>query len=231
MSTPASSLPLSGLARRLVHDGLLNEADANRAMEQSRKKRVPLVACLVDEKLVNARDLAQAAAEEFGTPVFDLEALDREHLPRNIVDEKLVRQHQALPLYRRGNRLFVGLADPMNLTALDEIKFNTGIATEPVLVEQDKLSRLIEDSLNDSRSMMEGLMDEDLDDLQMRGEDDDKGAEVSESEVDDTPVVRFVNKVMLDAINKKASDIHFEPYEREFRVRFRMDGVLTEVAH
>ncbi|SFM49627.1 type IV pilus assembly protein PilB [Ectothiorhodospira mobilis] len=231
MSTPASSLPLSGLARRLVQDGLLNESDANRAMEQARKKRVPLVACLVDEKLVNARDLAQAASEEFGTPVFDLEALDREHLPRNLVDEKLVRQHQALPLYRRGNRLFVGLADPMNLTALDEIKFNTGIATEPVLVEQDKLTRLIEDSLNDSRSMMEGLMDEDLDDLQLKSDEDDKGPEVSESELDDTPVVRFVNKVMLDAINKKASDIHFEPYEREFRVRFRMDGVLTEVAH
>ncbi|AHK78273.1 general secretion pathway protein GspE [Ectothiorhodospira haloalkaliphila] len=193
MSTPASSIPLSGLARRLVQDGQLNEADANRALEQSRKKRVPLVAYLVDEKLV--------------------------------------RQHQALPLYRRGNRLFVGLADPMNLTALDEIKFNTGIATEPVLVEQDKLVKLIEDALNDSGAMMEGLMDEDLDDLQIKGDDEDRGQDVSESDIDDTPVVRFVNKVLLDAINKKASDIHFEPYEKNFRVRFRLDGVLSEVAH
>ncbi|MCG5493381.1 MULTISPECIES: type IV-A pilus assembly ATPase PilB [Ectothiorhodospira] len=231
MSTPASSIPLSGLARRLVQDGQLNEADANRALEQSRKKRVPLVAYLVDEKLVEARSLAQSACEEFGTPVFDLDTLDRDHLPKNLMDEKLVRQHQALPLYRRGNRLFVGLADPMNLTALDEIKFNTGIATEPVLVEQDKLVKLIEDALNDSGAMMEGLMDEDLDDLQIKGDDEDRGQDVSESDIDDTPVVRFVNKVLLDAINKKASDIHFEPYEKNFRVRFRLDGVLSEVAH
>ncbi|ANB01311.1 type IV-A pilus assembly ATPase PilB [Ectothiorhodospira sp. BSL-9] len=231
MSTPASSIPLSGLARRLVQDGQLNEADANRALEQSRKKRVPLVAYLVDEKLVEARSLAQSACEEFGTPVFDLDTLDRDHLPKNLMDEKLVRQHQALPLYKRGNRLFVGLADPMNLTALDEIKFNTGIATEPVLVEQDKLVKLIEDALNDSGAMMDGLMDEDLDDLQIKGDDDDRGQDVSESDIDDTPVVRFVNKVLLDAINKKASDIHFEPYEKNFRVRFRLDGVLSEVAH
>ncbi|MCG5515060.1 MULTISPECIES: type IV-A pilus assembly ATPase PilB [unclassified Ectothiorhodospira] len=231
MSTPASSIPLSGLARRLVQDGQLNEADANRALEQSRKKRVPLVAYLVDENLVQARGLAQSACEEFGTPLFDLDTLDRDHLPKNLMDEKLVRQHQALPLYKRGNRLFVGLADPMNLTALDEIKFNTGIATEPVLVEQDKLVKLIEDALNDSGAMMEGLMDDDLDDLQIKGDEDDRGQDVSESDIDDTPVVRFVNKVLLDAINKKASDVHFEPYEKNFRVRFRLDGVLSEVAH
>jgi type IV pilus assembly protein PilB len=123
------------------------------------------------------------------------------------MDEKLVRQHQALPLCKRGNRLFVGLADPMNINALDEIKFNTGISTEPVLVEQDKLSRLIEETLSDAGAAMEGLMDEDLDNLKVAA-DDDRGADVTESDIDDTPVVRFVNKVMLDAINRKASDIH-----------------------
>ncbi|OOG23600.1 type IV-A pilus assembly ATPase PilB [Thioalkalivibrio denitrificans] len=231
MSTPAASIPLSGLARRLVQDGLLSEADAGKALEQAQKKRVPLVAHLVDKKLVDARRLAQTAAEEFGSPVFDLDAFDRELLPKKLVDEKLVRQHHALPLFKRGNRLFIALSDPMNLSALDEIKFNTGIATEPVLVEQDKLAKLIEESLNDAGSVMEGLMDSDLDNLEVVAGDDDKGADVSESEVDDTPVVRFVNKVMLDAINRKASDIHFEPYEKEFRVRLRMDGVLHEVAH
>jgi type IV pilus assembly protein PilB len=119
----------------------------------------------------------------------------------------------------------------MNLNALDEIKFNTGIATEPVLVEQDKLAKLIEDSLNDTTSVMDGLSDSDLDNLEVVAGDEDRGGDLSESDVDDTPVVRFVNKVLLDAINRKASDIHFEPYEKEFRVRLRMDGVLHEVAH
>jgi type IV pilus assembly protein PilB len=231
MSTPAASIPLSGLARRLVQDGLLSEGDAGKALEQAQKKRVPLVAHLVDQKLVDPRRVARAAAEEFGTPVFDLDAFDRELLPKKLVDEKLVRQHHALPLFKRGNRLFIALSDPMNLNALDEIKFNTGIATEPVLVEQDKLAKLIEESLNDAGSVMEGLMDTDLDNLEVVAGDDDKGSDVSESEVDDTPVVRFVNKVLLDAINRKASDVHFEPYEKEFRVRLRMDGVLHEVAH
>ncbi|WP_041440910.1 type IV-A pilus assembly ATPase PilB [Thioalkalivibrio sulfidiphilus] len=230
MSTPAASIPLSGLARRLVQDGLMAEADAGKAVEAAQKKRVPLVAYLVDNKLVESRRVAQAAAEEFGTPVFDLDSFDKELLPKKLVDEKLVRQHHALPLFKRGNRLFVGIADPMNLTALDEIKFNTGIATEPVLVEQDKLGKLIEESLNDTGAVMEGLMDDDLDNLEISADDDDRKGEVTESEVDDTPVVRFVNKVLLDAINRKASDIHFEPYEKEFRVRLRMDGVLHEVA-
>jgi type IV pilus assembly protein PilB len=230
MSTPAASIPLSGLARRLVQDGLLSEADAGRALQQAQKKRVPLVAHLVDHKLVDPKRVAQAAAEEFGSPVFDLDCFDKELLPKKLVDEKLIRQHHALPLFKRGNRLFVGLSDPMNLNALDEIKFNTGVATEPVLVEQDKLARLIEDSLNDTSTAMEGLMDDDLDNLKIVAGDEDRGADVSESDVDDTPVVRFVNKVMLDAINRKASDIHFEPYEKQFRVRFRMDGVLHEVA-
>ncbi|MFW5452615.1 type IV-A pilus assembly ATPase PilB [Thioalkalivibrio sulfidiphilus] len=230
MSTPAASIPLSGLARRLVQDGLLPETEAGKAVEAAQKKRVPLVAYLVDNKLVESRRVAQAAAEEFGTPVFDLDCFDKELLPKKLVDEKLVRQHHALPLFKRGNRLFIGIADPMNLTALDEIKFNTGIATEPVLVEQDKLGKLIEDSLNDAGAVMEGLTDDDLDNLDISAEDDDKKGDVTESEVDDTPVVRFVNKVLLDAINRKASDVHFEPYEKEFRVRLRMDGVLHEVA-
>ena len=232
MSTPASpNIMLSGLARRLVDDGLLNAADARQAMDQAQKKRIPLVAHLVSEKLVAANLLAQSAAEEFGMPVFDLDALDKELIPRKLLDEKLIRQHQALPLFRRANRLFVAIADPMNLNALDEIKFNTGIPTEPVLVEQDKLNKLIEEALTEVSSVMEGL-DADLDNLQIQADADEKGAEGGDtSEVDDTPVVRFVNKVLLDAINRKASDIHFEPYEKDFRVRFRMDGVLHEIAH
>lgn len=229
MAAPATIQPLAGLARKLVADGLLDELSAVRAQEEAQKKKTPLVGYLVEQKLVAPSALAQSAAEEFGYPVFDLSVMDPDVLPRDVMDDKLIQKHHALPLFRRGKRLYVALSDPTNLNALDEIKFNTGLPTEPVLVEQDKLARLIDEVLNSAGAMMEGLMDEDLDRLQVSA-DEDKGPDIKESDIDDTPVVRFVNKVLLDAINKKASDVHFEPYEKNFRVRFRMDGMLHEMA-
>jgi len=233
MATTSPKINLSGLARRLVQDELLVEADAERAFEEARRKRIPFVTYLVENKLAKSRDIAWAAAQEFGVPFLDLDAMDMEMAPGELVDEKLVRQHHALPLIRRGNRLYVAVADPTNLQALDEIKFHTGINTDAVLVEEDKLSRAIDRSLEarDSSSMNQ-LLDEDLDNLSIEAGDDNGGGgeAVSESEADDTPVVRFVNKVLLDAINRGASDIHFEPYEKTFRVRFRQDGILQEIA-
>jgi type IV pilus assembly protein PilB len=163
--------------------------------------------------------------------LLDLNTLDIESIPITLVPEKLIRQHHALPIQQRGNRLFVAISDPMNLIALDEFKFNTGISTEPVLVEEDKLEKILDKALEmgDSPMQMEGLLDDDLDNLEFSDEED-SAQDVSESDVDDTPIVRFVHKVLLDAINKKASDIHFEPYEKAFRVRFRIDGVLEEIA-
>jgi type IV pilus assembly protein PilB len=223
---------LGGLARRLIKEGLLNEPDALIAQQEAKQQRISLVSYLVQQRKVDSADLALAASHEFGMPLFDLSALDAEFMPRGAVDEKLVRQHRALPIGKRGNRLYVAIADPMNLTALDEIKFNAGLATEPVLVEEDKLSKLLETALaeSDSMSMMKGLTDEDLQSLDVSTVDEDRGAEAASSDVDDTPVVRFINKVMLDAINKKASDIHFEPYEKSYRVRLRLDGILQEIA-
>jgi type IV pilus assembly protein PilB len=231
MSSTPSAMKLSGLAKRLVVDNLIDEATAQIAQAEAKKKKITLVAYLVDEKKINARKIAMAASEEFGMPLLDLGALDGESIPKGLIEEKLIRQHHALPILKRGNRLFVAVADPMNLLALDEIKFNTGIATEPILVESDKLNRLIEDALaaaDTSMSDMGGL-DEDLENLDISSEDDNKKPDNS-GEVDDTPVVRFVNKVLLDAINKGASDIHFEPYEKFCRVRFRIDGMLREIA-
>ncbi len=233
MATTSPKINLSGLARRLVQDAILVEADAERAFEEARRKRIPFVTYLVENKLAKSRDIAWAAAQEFGVPFLNLDAMDMEMAPVDMVDEKLVRQHHALPLLRRGNRLYVAVADPTNLQALDEIKFHTGINTDAVLVEEDKLSKAIERALEarDSSSMAQ-LLDEDLDNLSIEGGDEDRapGEAVTESEADDTPVVRFVNKVLLDAINRGASDIHFEPYEKMFRVRFRQDGILHEVA-
>jgi type IV pilus assembly protein PilB len=232
MSSTPSSMKLSGLAKRLVVDNLIDEATAQVAQVEAKKKKITLVAYLVEEKKINARKIAMAASEEFGMPLLDLAALDGESIPKGLIEEKLIRQHHALPILKRGNRLFVAVADPMNLLALDEIKFNTGIATEPILVEADKLNRLIEDALaaaDTSMSDMGGL-DEDLENLDITSEEDNKKQDNSGDGVDDTPVVRFVNKVLLDAINKGASDIHFEPYEKFCRVRFRIDGMLREIA-
>ena len=231
MGITSANPKLSGLARRLVQDGLLDEARALAAQDDAQKKRIPLVAYLVESKKVDARAVAQAGSLEFGIPVFDLSVIDHEAIPKDLLSEKLVRKHHALPLIKRGNRLFVAVSDPMNMLALDEMKFNTGIATEPVIVQHDKLTKLIEDVLSAADSSMEDLaLDDDLDNLEINAEREDK-EDVTESDADDTPIVRFVHKVLLDAINRKASDIHFEPYEKKYRVRYRIDGVLQEVSN
>jgi type IV pilus assembly protein PilB len=156
--------------------------------------------------------------------------MELETAPVLLVEEKLVRKHHALPLFKRGNRLFVGVSDPTNLQALDEIKFHTGINTDAVLVEEDILAKTIEKALDAQDTSMQDL-DEDLDNLSIEGGDlDDVGDDDSDTDIDDTPVVRFINKVLLDGINRGVSDLHFEPYEKEYRVRTRLDGILQEVA-
>jgi len=229
MATPKAQMNLSGLARKLVLDGLLSETDAVKAMDTATKKKLPLVSYLVETKLVNSKALANAAAHEFGVPLLDISAVEIELDVVKLVDEKLVRQHHGLPLYKRGNRLFIAVSDPTNLIALDEIKFHAGMNTEPVLVEEDKLNIIIEKAMSASDTSLQDL-DGDLDDIDISSEDVGSGDTTSESDVDDAPVVRFINKVLLDAINTGASDIHFEPYEKFYRVRYRRDGVLTEIA-
>lgn len=223
---------IGGLARRLINDGLISEDDASKAQQQAREDHISLASYLVKNDYVKANSLANCASLEFGIPLLDLEALDLESIPAGLVPEKLIRQHHALPIQKRGNRLFVAISDPMNLVALDEFKFNTGISTEPVLVEEDKLDKILDKALEmgDTSMSMDGLLDDDLDNLEFSSDEDQPGEEGGDSDVDDTPIVRFVHKVLLDAINKKASDIHFEPYERTYRVRFRLDGVLQEIA-
>ena len=228
-SSPVSHL--SGLAKRLVMDGLLAEELASDAQEKALKSREPYVSYLVVNKILDSFSIASSACQEFGTPLFDLNAMDLDAAPVSLVDEKLIRQHHTLPLFKRGNRLFVAVSDPTNLQALDEIKFHTGISTETILVEEDKLVKAIDQALDSADTSMTDLLDEDLDNLDISGGDEDKAADDSaDADIDDTPVVRFVNKVLLDAINKGASDIHIEPYEKSFRIRFRQDGVLHEVA-
>ena len=230
MATTNPKIALGGLARRLVEERLLGAEDARQAHSQAQKKKIPFVTYLVENKILGSRDIAQAASIEFGVPLFDITSMDMEVAPVKLVEEKLIRQHHALPIFKRGNRLYVAVSDPTNLQGLDEIKFHTGINIEPVLVEEDKLTRSIDTAMEANDSVMKDLLDTDLDNLAISGGEDEQKPAAVESEADDTPVVRFVNKVLLDAINKGASDIHIEPYEKELRVRLRQDGVLHEIA-
>ncbi len=231
MSTPNAQMTLNGLARRLVDGGHLAEADALKAQKESDKKKSPLVSYLVEKKLLDGKVIATVASEEFGIPVFDIGSIELEAEITKLVDEKLVRKHRALPLYKRGNRLFVAVSDPTNLTALDEIKFHVGANTEAVLVEESKLKDVIEKAMAGADTSLADMSgDGDLDDLDIGGGDEIEDDSTSDADVDDAPVVRFVNKILLDAINTGASDVHFEPYEKTYRVRYRRDGVLKEIA-
>ena len=233
MATPGAQVQtnLSGLAQRLVNDGLLQEADARKAQERAERKKTPLVSLLVSEGVVDGALVAGIAAEEFGVPLFDINAIEVETDVVKLVDEKLVRKHHALPLFKRGNRLFVAVSDPTNLAALDEIKFHVGANTEAILVEEDKLKEAIDKAMDASDTSLSDLGgDADLDDLDISSDEDSDDDSGVDTDVDDAPVVRFVNKILLDAINTGASDVHFEPYEKTYRVRYRRDGVLKEIA-
>ncbi|MBK1630821.1 type IV-A pilus assembly ATPase PilB [Thiohalocapsa halophila] len=232
MSTEQAQILPTGLARRLVRDKLLTEQQARNAHIECTRRRQPLIQYLVSEKVVDSRSIAAAASQEFGVPLLDLDALDRQALPFALVDEKLIRKHRVLPIHKRGNRLFLAVSDPTNDRALDEIRFNTGLATDPILVEEAKLAAAIDQAIDAQDTSMTDLMDADLDNLDIAHDDEaGAGGDDSDLNVDDAPVVRYVNKVLVDAIAASASDIHFEPYEKFFRIRYRQDGMLREVAN
>ena len=225
------NVTLTGLARRFVEDGLIEESVARDAFIQASNNKIPLITYLVQNNLADSRGLAFSAAMEFGVSVLDLSSFSPDMLPEKIVDEKLIRKHNALPLFKRGKRLFIAVSDPTNIQALDEIKFNTGLSTDAVLVDDAKLREAIERFLASSESSMGDLGDSDLEDIDIDGGDEEKddGATVA-AEVDDAPIVKYVNKILLDAIRGGASDIHFEPYEKAYRVRYRTDGILKEMS-
>lgn len=229
----ANPVQLSGLARRLVDDKLLEEHVARDASEEAAKTRVHFVTHLVQNNLATSIDVANSAAEEFGTPLLDLTALDPESIPKNMIDEKLVRANHAIPIFHRGNRLFVAVSDPTNRKGLEEIGFQTGVATEEILVEENKLTAFIETYLDAQESGGLGDLGDDDVDLDLEAADEGGGGTEEDDPgqaVDDTPVVRFINKMLMDAIKSNSSDLHFEPFEKSYKVRFRTDGVLHEVA-
>ncbi len=229
VATP-NLIGITGIARRLVLDGALDEATARDALEKATAARKQIAAYLREQKLVTAAQMAAANSIEFGMPIFDPAVMDPQASAVKLVSEELLGKHGVLPLFKRGNRLFVGTADPTNSHALDEIKFHTNLAVEPILVDEDSIRRTLEVWLQSSDALDESLEDaEGLDGLDVGGDDDGKADNVADSK-DDTPIVKFVNKVLVDAIKKGASDIHFEPYETDYRVRLRIDGILKQSA-
>ncbi len=230
MATPTKKVNLSGLARKLVLDGLLDQEKAQSVFEESQKKKKPFVSLVVENKLVPSSAIALAAAQEFGAPLVDIDLLEIDPDTIKLVKEDLIKKHHALPIFKRGKRLAVAVSDPTNIQALDEIKFATSLSTDAIVVEEDKLAKNIEKALEAADGGLGDMDDEDFDDLDDLEVAEDGPQDDDDSEVDDAPVVRFVNKCLLDAIKKGASDLHFEPYEKMYRVRFRIDGVLQEVA-
>ena len=219
---------LTGLAKRLVADQVLTSELARDAQEKALVSRKSLAIYLAEEKIVPTALIALAGSREFGLPLLDLHAFDAKQAPVDDIDERLIRKNRALPLCIRGPKLFVAISDPTNLPALEEFKFATGKLIEPILVEDDKLVNAIEDALSEQDSSMGGIDDADLENIELSSNEQADSKEISAVDADDAPVVRYVNKVLLEAIRKGASDIHFEPYERRYRVRYRLDGILYE---
>lgn len=224
-------LGITGIARRLVLDGALDEAAAREALDKATQERKQVATYLREHKLVTAGQLAAANSIEFGMPIFDPSAMDANQSAIKLVSEELLSKHHVLPLFKRGNKLFVGLADPTNSHALDEVKFHTNLVVEPILIDEDSIRRTMEQWLQSQDAFGDALGDADgLDNLDIEGGDDEARDTGVDGKGDDTPVVKFVNKVLIDAIKRGASDIHFEPYETDYRVRLRVDGLLKNSA-
>ena len=228
-------IALHGLPKRLVDDHLIEAQDLEAATSSAKTAKISLVQYLCEKKLVSDRAIGNSAAKEFGIPLYALEQHNTDTVPKDLIDNKLLKKHKVMPLVQRGNRLFIAIADPTDHRALNEIQFQTGIAVEPVLALYsnitDALDQWLEDNADKDMGEVLGTLDDvHLDDLDMEAIDEDDTGSSDTAGEDEAPIVRFINKMLIDAIKLGASDIHFEPYEKSYRVRFRVDGILREMA-
>jgi len=228
----ATTLPnkLGGLARLLVQDKLLSEDEANAVQTAALTQKVLFITQLIQSKKLSALKVAETSARAFGLPIFDLNSLNSDYIPAKTIDLKLMQSSRVMALQSRSNTLFVAISDPTNIHALDDVQFQVGMALSPVVVEDDKLGKWIEKIAEASDTSMQSLSVDDDFDLDMESDDQTKEADAQTLEIDDAPVVKYLQKMLLDAINMGASDIHFEPYEKFYRIRYRVDGILREIA-
>ncbi len=233
MASSSEKIPLSGFIHYLIKDGLLTENQADIHNTQAQKKQTPLLSYLVTNNFIDSHQVAIKASKEYNLPYLDLESIELQSLPIHLTNEKIIRKHHILPLLKRGETLFIAISDPTNFQALDDIKFQSQLHPETILVDEKKLLKAIETLLEVADTSMSDLLDVELEHLNINSnnnDDDDFIKTEGNAEIDDAPVVRFVNKILLDAIKKGASDIHMEPYEKYFRIRYRSDGILYQVA-
>jgi len=219
-----------GFARYLVNAGLLDVESTMKATDEAENDNIPLISYVVQKGIVSSKKIAMLAHQEFGLPLFDLDAINKESLALDQVEADLFTKHHVLPLVKRGNRLFLAASDPTNQEAIKEIQFSTGLAVEIVLVEEEKLARALEDASRSQEAAMGALLEESLENIDFGLDENGQSDEEIQTDIDEAPVVRFVNKILLDAINSGVSDIHFEPYEKRYRIRYRQDGLLYEKA-
>jgi len=226
---PTTSLHL-GLSTLFIRKGLLDESRLAEAIAQSRKNKQSLVTTLVASRLLSARTIAELCYEEYGTPLLDLAEFDVSSIPEEFLNRKLIDKHRCLPLFKRGNRLYIATADPTNIAALEEFQFSAGLHAEAILVEEDKLAKSLDKVLEEDISALDlsGIDENALAGIEVT--DTDKHQEDTAESADDAPIVIYINKILTDAIRKGASDLHFEPYEKRYRIRFRIDGILHEVS-
>ncbi|WP_065204661.1 type IV-A pilus assembly ATPase PilB [Shewanella woodyi] len=227
---PTTGLHL-GLSTLFIRKQLLSEEQIASAIVKSRQTKQSLVSTVISEKLISAREIAELCYEEYGTPLLDLNEFDITSIPEEFLNKKLIEKHRCLPLFKRGNRLYIGTSDPTNIAALEDFQFSAGLHAEAILVEDDKLTKALEKVLEEDISALDigGIDEEALAGIEVEDtskRDEDKGGESG----DDAPIVIYINKILTDAIRKGASDLHFEPYEKRYRIRFRIDGILHEVS-
>lgn len=223
---------LQAIAQLLVQEKILNKEDANKYQKAALVSKVTIQDYLAENKIISAKKIASIAAQSFGLPLLDLESIDVESLPTKLIHDKLILRHHLVPLFSRGKQLFVAVDDPSKQAAFKEIQFHTGLTTNPIIVETDKLNELIDTLIHEKESQgLASYFDEskEVDGLEISSDIDEAEPETSDLSNDDAPIVKFVNRILVEAIKKGASDIHFEPFERSYRIRYRQDGILNEV--
>lgn len=232
MAATAPKIALGGLARRLVAEGLLSEEAAQEAFQKARAKNKSFIRYITSEKLISTHEVAHAAAHEFAVPLLDIDTVELDPTLLELVKLDLIKKYHVLPLFKRGKKIFIATSDPTNFHALDDIKFQLNMITEAVVVDEEKLLKILDKTIESLEAPPEAEGEEDafgeVDDSEEGGKS--TASESTEESADDAPVVKFVRKMLLDAIKIGASDLHFEPYEKFYRVRYRIDGMLRQVA-
>lgn len=233
MALATEEYRLQGIGQLLVLEKLLDKTKAIELHKLAATEKMSLLQYIVKNKILSAEQIALTAAQNFGVPMLDINCIDVGTIPVNLVNEKLIKRHAMVPLFSRGTNLYLATDDPSKQASLKEIQFHTGLNTHAIVVETDKLSYFIDNLLTAKESQgLSGYVEDsgDLEGLEISSEDEEQEVDTATSVTDDAPIVKFVNKILLDAIRQGASDIHFEPYEREYRIRYRQDGILHEVA-